>query len=149
MKRQFFIKHHADYLCSKRFELIQSHQYDSATDFEIERIYRQLDLETDLEALKHVQGKGINRQYIRLLLPPGSKITDTHGFVLNQIQTKTYTQIAWYQTTPTGKTSNIYFDYMPPNGTCHETTWMYKQPGLDRATYHITPASGKSESHQF
>lgn len=149
MHRSFFIKQNTDYLCTRRFELIQAHKYDSKTDFEIERIYRDLDIHIDLEALKHVQGKGINKQYIRLLLPAGSTLTNSHGFSLDETQADTFTQIAWYQTTPTGSSSHIYFDYRPPAHLCETATWMYKQPGLARTSYTLSDTRGATKTHIF
>jgi len=55
MEREFVITHSDTDVCARTLKLNQRHAYDLRTDILIEKLYYELGITSDLEALKHVQ----------------------------------------------------------------------------------------------
>lgn len=149
MERVFTVNQEMENTCARTITITQIHAYDLQTDIQIERLYYDLGITSDLEALKHVQGKWDNSQYMRLLLPAWSSMIADGGFDIQEERWDTFTQLSWYQTTRTGTTSQVSFRYEVPDHLCQEKTWMYKQPWLERVTYTLTRPEQEKEIYEF
>lgn len=84
-----------------------------------------------------IQGNGENRQYVRVLVPKGSKLFGTPPMQTEVDDSRPeYTTVSFYATTDVGKTSAAFFDYETPLSDCSDTKPAFvKQPGL--ANYQI------------
>lgn len=84
-----------------------------------------------------IQGNGTNRQYVRILVPKGSKLVGSPPI---QIETddsnEGYTVFSWYLSTEVGQTSGAFFDYESPLQECSPKPLFFRQPGL--ANYSVT-----------
>jgi hypothetical protein len=78
-----------------------------------------------------IQGNGTNKQYVRVLVPKGSKLVGTAPI---QMQTDDsspeYTVFSFYLTTEVAQVSGAFFDYESSPKECVPTPKFYRQPGL-------------------
>ena len=88
------------------------------------------------DTLLRIQGDAPNKQYMRLLVPPGARIIDNRGYAISVSNSDDrFTQFSWYQTTVQNKSSNLSFIYALPQDRCDTDTTWYRQPGLQTTSY--------------
>ncbi|MDQ1343728.1 MAG: hypothetical protein QG650_448, partial [Patescibacteria group bacterium] len=78
-----------------------------------------------------IQGNGDNRQYVRVLVPKGSKISGQPPIQIEiDDSMPDYTVFAFFITTVPGQKSGAFFDYESETKDCSKKPAFYVQPGL-------------------
>lgn len=78
-----------------------------------------------------IQGNGDNRQYVRVLVPKGSKLSGTPPIQITVDDSMPeYTVFAFYLTTSPGQKSAAFFDYESDIANCEKKPVFHAQPGL-------------------
>lgn len=81
--------------------------------------------------LLQIQGEWTNRQFIRILAPKWSKITNKFNYMVSQDDSHPdYTFFKFYLNTDISKKSLIEFEYSTKPKKCDSKPVFYKQPGL-------------------
>lgn len=82
-----------------------------------------------------IQGNGDNRQYVRVLVPKGSKLSGKPPIEVDVDDSMPdYTVFAFYITTVPGQKSAAFFDYESEPKDCSKKSTFYAQPGLQNYT---------------
>lgn len=85
--------------------------------------------QVDINTLLDIQWKGLNKQYIRVLIPKNAQVTQNKNITVKDFPE--YKEVSFYLDTNTFFPSNIRFEYMIPNPECKNYTYNFiKQPGI-------------------
>lgn len=83
------------------------------------------------ERLMFIQGSGPNRQYIRFILPPGSKlVASSNQTATQEPSTPDYSNISLLVETFPMQSTTVGFDYTSTPANCQPKLEFHKQPGL-------------------
>ena len=78
-----------------------------------------------------IQGNGDNKQYVRVLLPKGSKLSGKPPIQLTiDDSQQDYTVFSFFMNTVPGDKSAAFFDYESETKDCSKKSVFYAQPGL-------------------
>lgn len=117
--------------CERLLTLSQKHWYDLAEQNRIQDLARSLWMADKIGLLLPVQWGGDNVQYLRFILPPGTKYLPEPRSAFSFLETtELHTSIHGYETTSPGTTSTLKIHYILPEGYCDTRTEFFKQPGL-------------------
>ncbi len=129
MERTFEINHTGT--CERTVTLRQKHWFDLIEAARIKSLAHELGIEDKLTTLLPIQGWGDNVQYLRFILPPGTKLLPkSDGAWSIADENSQFTTIHGYETTKPGTTKDIILRYALPEWHCSEETEFFKQPGL-------------------
>ncbi|MFZ3232181.1 MAG: DUF4012 domain-containing protein [Patescibacteria group bacterium] len=82
-----------------------------------------------------IQGNGDNKQYVRVLVPKGSKLSGKPPIVIETDDSNAdYTVFAFYMNTVPSEKSAAFFDYESEVKDCSKKPVFYAQPGLQNYT---------------
>ena len=113
------------------FTLSSTHTYDDATRDGIRAVFDRLGIldPAERDRLISIQGAAENRQFIRVLVPKGSKIlTTSETNVSMDDSDPTYTIFKFYSKTDVGKMSQVRFEYSTKPADCTSKPVFYRQP---------------------
>ena len=127
MERTFEINHTDT--CERTLTLRQKHWFDLIEASRIRTLAQELWLSDKLQTLLPIQGGGDNVQYLRFIVPPGTKLLSGWAFSIAS-EDASFTTIHGYETTKPGTTKETKINYRLPPGYCSEETQFFKQPGL-------------------
>jgi len=117
--------------CERILTLSQKHWYDLTERNRIQELATKLNMVDKIPLLLPVQGAGDNVQYLRFILPPGTRYLPQPKSDFSLLEnTPLYTSIHGYETTSPGATSVMKIRYVLPDGYCDEKSEFFKQPGL-------------------
>ncbi len=113
MERTFEVEHVNR--CERIMTLSQKHWFDITERKRIKDLAQQLDLTDKIPALLPIQGEGSNIQYLRFILPPGTKYLPEPKSDFSFLETTPlHTTIHGYVTTRWGTTSTLTISYILP-----------------------------------
>lgn len=85
----------------------------------------------DHERQIFIQGNGDNKQYVRVILPKGSKLSGKPPIQLTLDDSQPdYTVFSFFMNTVPGDKSAAFFDYESETKDCSKKAVFYAQPGL-------------------
>lgn len=120
--------------CRRTFTLSQRHLFSPLDEAIVRKWIFDLGIDKtgkDLERLVRIQGNDANRQYLRLVLPPGAKLVKFDGVVARQAADHPkYSVIDWHMETAVGASTTATVTYDTPLALCGKTPTLYRQPGL-------------------
>ena len=128
MERTFEINHTDR--CERMLTLRQKHWFDLIEASRIRSLAQELGLSDKIKTLLPVQGGGDNVQYLRFILPPGTKLLKSDSDFKVADSNSIFTTIDGYETTSPGTTRSMAIRYVLPEGYCDARTEFFKQPGL-------------------
>lgn len=148
MERTFEINHVN--ACERTLVLRQKHWFDLIEAARIRNLAHELGLDAKIPTLLPVQWGGDNVQYLRFILPPGTKLLPKSDpdFSLQVTEAKEFTTIHGYETTSPGTTKSMSIRYLLPEGYCDDRTKFFKQPGL-RNTRVVIQKNGTTVYQKF
>jgi len=128
MERTFEINHVNR--CERTLILRQKHWFDLVEASRIKSLAQELGLSDKIGVLLPVQGGGDNIQYLRFILPPGTKFLKSDPDFSIADSNSIFTTVDGYETTSPGTTKSMMIRYVLSEGYCDNRTEFFKQPGL-------------------
>ncbi|MDD4151514.1 MAG: DUF4012 domain-containing protein [Candidatus Gracilibacteria bacterium] len=118
----------------------QTHLFSSSDEISHISFFDEFGI-TDYNDLLNIQGKGVNKQFVRLVLPKDSKI-DEKG--INVIEEKDKKIVYFYTNTKPGETTSFNLKYEIENKNCLDYDFaFYKQAGLRNYDLNLILPNGK------
>ncbi|MDD2487046.1 MAG: DUF4012 domain-containing protein [Candidatus Gracilibacteria bacterium] len=126
------VKKNPDCSLENDFNFVSNNFFGDKDIIQMDKVFDDLGItdKNERNRLKGIEGKGENRQFVRVLVPKGTKLnTDDASINLDSSNPK-YDFIKFYMNTDISKTSKISFSYTTFPKSCSTATRFYKQPGL-------------------
>ncbi len=125
-------------ILNNNFIITSTHTFWIPQRDEIREILKYLRITNwkEKDRLMRIEWGWENRQYVRLLVPAWSKLTNTYNKNIKEDNSNpNYIIFNFYLNTDVGKTTKIKFDYISSPKNCVAQTNFYKQSGLTNYTF--------------
>ncbi len=120
---------------STSLKITQKHDFNINEEVYIKTLLYDMDAlgQVDINTLLNIQWKGLNKQYIRVLIPKNAQFTQNKNMTLKDFPD--YKEVSFYLDTNTFFQSNARLEYTIPNPECKNYQYHFiKQSGVKNYT---------------
>ncbi len=151
IKRSFekYIKEGTDCSVETTFQIIQKHTFSDENEKKLQQEFKKFDITDTGSSLLQIQGKWINKQYVRVIIPKDAIIEKNKNITIQEYNNRKslnfYTEVAPWNI--------VVFDisYTLQNKSCNQYTYkMYKQPWIQNYDIRIQESwrEGKDNTYK-